>query len=99
MKVTFILKDLTEQFYNGNNAPEESKMRIVGLLNIPTNRGKFEHLRSNGLAALNISCKVGNGSFRDAVDFNQMFRKNNPPIEPSFKLEPRRGYKLATFEF
>ena len=40
--------------------------------------------------------KIGMGQFRDAVELNAMRRL---PCSISFKLEPRKGYKLATFEF
>ena len=88
MKVTFILKDLTETFYNGNGSS------IVGLLN-QSDKDKFSYLTSSNAKDLSITCKIGNGWFQERVELNQLIR-NNPNY--SFKLEPRRGYKLATFE-
>ena len=44
---------------------------------------------------LNISLKVGTGQMRDAVAFNDAFKAGQPM---TFTLEPRKGYKLATFE-
>jgi hypothetical protein len=42
-----------------------------------------------------ITMKIGSGQFRDAVELNSMLRN---PCRFEFKLEPRRGYKLITFE-
>ena len=43
----------------------------------------------------NITLKAGNGSFRDRVELNQCQRS---PYK-AYKLESRRGYQLATFEW
>ena len=89
MKITFILKDLTEAFYEGGTYS-------IGLKRL-NDFEKFLFLlyyaRNNYFG---ITCKIGNGSFRDKVEFNQTMRKN---YILSFSLEPRRGYKLATFIF
>ncbi len=90
MKCTFILQDKTDMFYNGSEA-----INYKGLLQEETHLAKFlrlEKLRADGLA----KGRIGNQSFRDRVELNQKLR-GNP--EPSFTLEPRRGYKLATFIF
>jgi len=86
MKITFILKDFTEQFYTGNGAS------IVGLLNMPDD-AKFDKLKHMA-AEKRITMKIGSGQFRDAVELNSMMRS---PCRFEFKLEPRKGYKLATF--
>lgn len=88
MKATAILKDLSEVYFNGNGGS------IVGLLNVP-DADKLAYLQRSA-QDLQITFKVGNGSFRDKVELNQILRE---PHSTSFKLEPRRGYKLATFEF
>lgn len=89
MKVTVILKDFTEQFYSGTECGS-----IVGLLNMDE-AAKFETCRR--LAAdKRVAMKIGTGQFRAAVELNAMRRK---PCNITFKLEPRKGYKLATFEF
>lgn len=91
MKATFILKDLSETFFKGNGGS------IKGFLNLESNLARFRYLTSSTARDLQITCKVGHAdSFRDKVELNQMLRSNP---EPTFKLEPRRGYKLATFEF
>lgn len=42
-----------------------------------------------------VKRKDGSGQFRDRVSLNQIMRS---PRFDAFKIEPRRGYKLATFE-
>jgi len=89
MRVTFILKHLTEAFFAGHG---ES---IRGLDNMP-DREKFDYLAKyskNGTGS--VSMKIGSGQFRDAVDLNALLRK---PVTVAYKLEPRKGYRLATFE-
>jgi hypothetical protein len=86
MKVTVILKDFTEEFFTGFG---ES---IVGLNNISDSE-KFLKLK-NLAAEKRVSMKIGSGQFRDAVDFNSMLRL---PCSFEFTIEPRKGYKLATF--
>jgi hypothetical protein len=89
MKVTFILKDKSDAFYNG------SEFVGPGLLQ-QTPPEQFERLKQcakEGLATRRIgSCNA----FRDQVELNQIIRTGKVP---TFKLEARRGYKLATFQF
>lgn len=87
MKVTCILKDFAEQFYTGFG---ES---IVGLNNM-SDADKFETCRKLA-SEKRISMKIATGQFRDAVELNSMRRG---PCVFTFKLEPRKGYKLATFD-
>ena len=89
MKATVILKDFTEQFYTGTEGGS-----IVGLLNMD-NAAKFELCRRLA-GEKRATMKIGTGQFRDAVELNAMRRS---PCTITFKLEPRKGYKLATFEF
>lgn len=91
MKITFILQDLSAAFYDGG-------VYSPGLNNL-NNFEKFLYLRDKAeRKELKISIKIGNDSFRDKVEFNQIIRDNKyQKIE--YKLEPRRGYKLATFIF
>lgn len=99
MKVTFILKDLSEAFFKGNDVPPDSPIYIRGLNNL-TDYYKFYHLKGKAARKeLQITIKVGNSdSFRDKVELNQILNKKPEEIKISYKLEPRRGYKLATFE-
>lgn len=87
MKVTVILKNFNEQFYNGFSG-------FVGLLNMD-NQEKFEKLKKMHHEK-RVSMKIGNGAFNNSVELNQILRDQQPQI--TFKLEDRRGYKLATFE-
>ena len=87
MKVTYILKNLTDTFYNGG-------FGIPSFLDMPDSE-KFERL--NALRhdmKDNIKQKIETGQFRDAVELNSLMKK---PHTVEFKLEPRKGYKLATF--
>ena len=86
IKVTVIIKDVTDAFFEGVG---ES---IIGLLNM-TDADKFTHLNKQ---LERFPMKIGNGSFRDKVDLNSMVKGSH---NITFKLEPRRGYKLATFTF
>lgn len=86
MRVTVILKNFTEQFYFGAG---ES---IKGFMLKP-NHEKFDQckrLHDDRRASM----KIGTGHFRDQVELNQMLRGGNAM---DFSLEPRKGYKLATF--
>lgn len=88
MKITYILKDFTQAFYDG--LPPS----IVGF-NTLSNSDKFRKLEAMR-GERRVTCKVGNcDSFRDKVELNQTLKG---PHSIQFKLEPRKGYKLATFE-
>lgn len=90
LKVAYILKNLTDCFYNGNGDS------IEGLLNL-NDRAKFDKLNKCAFGDLrdNVKQKIGSGQFRDKVELNQMLRVVDQKIQ--FKLEDRKGYKLATF--
>ena len=79
MKVTFILKNLSEYFYT----------------ELENSNDKFKHL--NSIRDLPVTRKIGSGAFSEAVDFNIKYRQCKE--YKSYKLENRRGYKLATFIF
>ena len=89
MKVTYILKNLSEEFYTGSKY-------IDGLL-LLDHAEKYEKL-SNLMLDLpkNIQRKIEGGAFRDAVELNALVKG---PHTIDFKLEKRRGYNLATFTF
>jgi len=89
MKVTVIIKDKTEQFFTGFGDS------IIGLNNLD-DKEKFDYLLNKGVEPHSgITTKIGNGSFRDRVELNQLRRKC-PRFD--YKLENRKGYKLVTFE-
>ena len=87
MKTTFTLSNLTPEFYDGLG---ES---IRGLLNM-TDPEKFEYLSKSRHTFSNVKMKIGAGQFSDQVDLNSLMKQ---PHNVTFTLEPRRGYKLATF--
>ncbi len=89
MQVTFILKAVTDVFYDGNGDS------IKGLLNMD-DAEKFAYLVKWYRDDFpQCAMKVGAGQFRDAADLNMMLRKS---CRFTFKLEQRKGYRLATFE-
>jgi hypothetical protein len=91
MRVTFILRNLSDAFYNGNSGS------ITGLLNL-SDSDKFWELRNQASGDLRhcVKMKVGTSQFRDSVDLNAIVKRDH---SVSFKIEPRKGYKLVTFIF
>jgi competence transcription factor ComK len=51
---------------------------------------KISHDNNEG-----ITCKIGNGSFRDKVEWNQIMRTS---VLPAPVVSKRRGYQLITFQ-
>lgn len=89
MKVTAIIKNVNDAFFQGFGDS------IKGLNNM-SDLEKFDYLLNKGVTDPQIvSTKVGGGMFKDRVTLNQLRRGY---FELSYKLENRRGYKLATFE-
>lgn len=88
MKITFTLKDISEQFFTGFGD-------IVGF-DALSDEGKFSKLlKLSEQSGTGVKAKIGAGAFRDRVELNQLMRN---PCAYAFKREPRRGYQLATFE-
>lgn len=89
MQVTFILRNLSETFFEGLGDS------IIGLDNLEP-RARFDTLARHAKGDLKhcVSMKAGSGQFRDHVELNQLLRG---PVSIDYKIEPRRGYKLATF--
>lgn len=83
MKVTYILKDKSESYIDNIKAMQA--MQAFDYLN----------KESNGAYAYNVSQKIGNGSFRDRVELNQIIRK--PVVQAWFSFAQRKGYVLCTF--
>lgn len=83
MKVTFTIKNLSESTHEELSGMADAE-RFAKLT-----KWAFGDLRHC------ISQKVASGQFRDRVELNQIMRN---PRFASYKLEPRKGYKLATFE-
>lgn len=89
MKVTAIIKNVSDTFFLGFGDS------IQGLNNMD-DREKFNYLMNKGVTnPETVTTKVGGGMFRDKVELNQLRRKD---YRLTYKLENRRGYKLATFE-
>ena len=89
MKVTAIIKNANDAFFEGFG---ES---IIGLNNM-SDKEKFDYLLNMGVTSPSIvTTKVGGNMFRDKVELNQLRRKD---FALTYKLEARKGYKLATFE-
>jgi hypothetical protein len=90
VKVTFILKSLSDVFYKGNGDS------IQGLDNMGA-LDQFRYLSkaANGDLRHCVKQRIGNGSFRDQVDLSSMLRG---PVDITCNRSPRRGYVLATFE-
>ena len=80
MKITFTLNNISSCFYEELEQAE-------------TNRCKYNLLLK--LKDLGVKPRIGNGSFRDAVEFNQFMRSDKD--FSSYELASRRGYKLITF--
>ena len=90
MKVTFICKNLSDVFYNGNGGS------IRGINSLSDSDRLEKLFNYSGLPEYQITSKIGDGSFRDKVDLNALKRKGWK-VE-SYKQENRKGYKLITFE-
>ena len=89
MKVTAIIKNVSDTFFSGFG---ESIQGLDSMTDIE----KFNYLMNKGVSNPDIvSTKVGGGMFKDRVALNQLRRGY---FELTYKLENRRGYKLATFE-
>ena len=89
MRVTFILRDLSDDFFNGRGD------HMPGLLSM-SDAEKFSHLHHLSVRHPSIwPMKIGSGAFRDRVELNQILR-GSPSV--SFTLSPRKGYKIALFD-
>ncbi len=83
MKITAILHNLSDLFYS-----EWDKLSPIDKFH------RLDKLRHNLPHCIKL--KFGNGNLRDQIEANGALRRQN--TMNFVKLEPRRGYKLATFE-
>ncbi len=85
MQITFIIKNLTEKAH----------MDIAAM----DDRARFHKLSKWAYGDLKhcVSVKYGTGQFRDKVEFNSWWKRELP--FKAYKIEPRKGYMLATFEY
>lgn len=83
MKVTFTLHNLTASYLEALTVMEAKEA--------------FESIRKSQTGGLGhaIKMKIGNGDMRSAVEFNEIHKA--PATAWDFKIEPRKGYKLVTF--
>lgn len=90
MKSTAIFRDLSDQFWNGFG-------ESIPAFTAQSPLAQFQSAeRLAHEMPRNVSLKIGNGSFRDKVEWNQLFRDSRDKISATIK--PRKGYKLVTFE-
>jgi hypothetical protein len=92
MKTTAIFRNLSDQFWNGLGDS------IPAFLGQPP---LYQFQRSKCLVHEMpgyVTMKVGNGSFRDKVEWNQAMRDATRKERMTAKIELRRGYRLITFE-
>lgn len=91
MKTTAIFRNLSDQFWNGFG---DSIPAFLGQSPL----GQFQRAKRlvHEMPGY-VTLKVGNGSVRDAVEWNQLFRDSSHRL--TAKIEPRKGYRLVTFEF
>ena len=86
MKITFILKNISERFMQDiQGRLDADTLLAYKYLNEKALLAEYKHL---------ISQKIGTGSFRDRVDWNRLLRQS-PTLEA--KIESIKGYKLLTF--
>ena len=90
MKATAIIRDLSDQFWNGFGESIPAFLSQSPLAQFQSAERLAHEMPRN------VTLKIGNGSFRDKVEWNQLFRDSRDKI--SATIEPRRGYKLITFE-
>jgi hypothetical protein len=87
VKCTVILKNFSDEFWNGGVICQPF------LQQSPQEQWeRCKRLKADGM----VTIQHGNGSFRDAVELNQIVRGSHSVTS---KIESRRGYKLATFTF
>jgi len=90
MKATAIIRDLSDQFWNGFGDSIPSFFA-------QSPRDKLKTIEKlSAVMPRNVTLKVGNGAFRERVEWNQLMRGNLDAMTAT--IEPRRGYKLITFE-
>ena len=90
MKATVTIKDLSDQFWNGFG-------ELVPAFLSQSPIDQFQRLeKMSHEMPKNVSLKIGNGAFRDRMDWSREIASS--PQNLTSKVEPRRGYKLVTFE-
>lgn len=92
MKITVIVRDLSDAFWSGNGDLIPSFLAQSAI-------DRLERLKKLSVdLPRNVQIKVGNGSFRDRVEINMELKKPGANQRMTSKIEPRMGYRLVTFE-
>ena len=87
MKVTFILRNMSESFFRGSET-------LPGIYNLKPDEC-YKYLNERALKPeYSISKQVESGQFKDKVALNQIL---HAPYNITHLIETRKGYKLATF--
>jgi hypothetical protein len=90
MNATVTIKDLSDQFWNGFG-------ELIPAFLSQSPIDQFQRLEKlSHEMPKNVSLKIGNGAFRDRMEWVREIASN--PQNLTSKVEPRRGYKLVTFE-
>ena len=91
--------------YKCPHCPKGKQLLLLDLVESPSRADNLSPLAQFQRAELlahemprNVSVKIGNGSFRDKVEWNQAMRDATRKERMTAKIEPRRGYRLITFE-
>jgi hypothetical protein len=90
MKATAVFRNLSDQFWNGFGDSIPAFLSQSPLEQFERSKRLVHEMPGY------VTLKVGNGSVRDAVEWNQLFR--DPSRRLTAKIEPRKGYRLMTFE-
>lgn len=90
MKTTAIFRNLSDQFWDGFGESIPAFAAQSPLAQFQSAERLAHEMPRN------VSLKIGNGSFRDRVEWNRLFRDSSHRL--TAKIEPRKGYKLVTFE-
>ena len=90
MKATVTVRNLSDQFWNGFGE------LIPAFLNqSPIEQFKKLEVLSHEMPK-NVSLKIGDNSFRQRLEWVRELEKYSQNL--ASKVEPRKGYKLVTFE-
>ena len=88
MKATAIIKDKGEQFWSGFGS------LIIGF-DSKTPMEQFLFCAGPDGAAVGITTKIGDGTFRDRMKFHDL---TQVPFSVTSEKHPRRGYTLVEFQ-
>jgi hypothetical protein len=90
MRISFIIKNVTATFYNGN------ERSIKGIMNMPLVERFLYLLEYSKNGTGSVTMKIGNGSEQDWNTFQERLKLPDLTIL-GYKFEQRPGHKLAQF--